>query len=199
MWFSGSRSFLTGNTILKTRCKEVVVSKCETRTLKLTPEELLKWLKHQESLDGHMRTSGYVSYGHAPSCSRSKVTSNGRPYVLRTSMENKHHPVSGTFNKLRRLLSDRSSWSSESPLSTPSNGRRSIPWHSSMWYTVTSTGYVSWRVWKTSGSGTPSAIGRCTYEYATWIVPLVLSLLSGNELKLYTERLTIQLCQNMKQ
>lgn len=33
-----------------------------------------------------------------PSCARSNVTSNGRPYVLRTSIENTHHPmVSSTF------------------------------------------------------------------------------------------------------
>lgn len=37
--------------------------------------------------------------GHAPVCSRSKETSNGDPYVFRTSIENKHQLVLSSISR----------------------------------------------------------------------------------------------------
>ena len=152
---SGSKNFLRGRTMLiKMISFEIGGRKAGHWTYRDVDPGATKHVVDvcREPASSLKSELSFIGGQISPSCIRSNVTLKGRPYVFRTSMENKHQLSSSTcksfFRAVSLLLSPWSSFELETACGL--KGRISIRWHSSMWYTVTNTGYDSRLVWKTS-------------------------------------------------
>jgi hypothetical protein len=67
-------------------------------------------------------------WGDAPSCRHSIVTSNGTPYVFRTSIENRHQSDSSSISKIdREHVAPAIECSDTSSVAESGNGMMSMP------------------------------------------------------------------------